>query len=182
MTFFAKFIRNHSGIFETNEKVVSDFILGAGQTGGTFTDTVNITIPAGANEGNHRMRVKTNWDAVVPDDACAETTYGETEDYTASIQTLSVEEFSLTNNSDLKIIEKGENQFEAVLNTPYKGSVYAAIYNINGQQLKFKNLSRTSASSYVINLDMSQAAAGLYTLKIGGKETKAHVTEKFIVK
>ena len=173
---------NDNNIFETNEKVVSDFILGAGQTGGTFTDTVNITIPAGANEGNHRMRVKTNWDAVVPDDACAETNYGETEDYTASIQTLSVEEFSLTNNSDLKIIEKGENQFEAVLNTPYKGSVYAAIYNINGQQLKFKNLSRTSASSYVINLDMSQAAAGLYTLKIGGKETKAHVTEKFIVK
>ncbi|WP_298509935.1 GEVED domain-containing protein [uncultured Kordia sp.] len=173
---------NDNNIFETNEKVVTDFILGANQTGGTFTDTVDVTIPADANQGTFRMRAKTNWNAAVPDDACVETTYGETEDYTASIQTLSVEEFSLINNSDLKIIEKGENQFQAVLNTSYDGSVYAAIYNINGQQLKFKNLSRSSADSYIVNLDMSQAASGIYTLKVGGTESNAFITEKFIVK
>lgn len=171
-----------SNSFEVSEKVITDYIIGTGQTGGTFTETVDLIIPAGAATGTHRMRAKTNWNAGVPDDACEETTYGETEDYTASIQTLSVEEFAFINNSDLKIIDKGENQFEAVLTTSYSGDVYAAIYNISGQQLKFKDLSKSSINSYVVKLDMSQAAAGIYTLKIGGIDINSNITQKFIVR
>lgn len=173
---------NDNGTFELSERVVTDFVLGVDQTGGTFTETVDVSIPFDANQGTHLMRAKTNWDAVVPDDACEETTYGETEDYRVSIQTLSVEEFAFVNNSDLKIIDKGQNQFEAIINTSYAGDVYATIYNISGQQLKFKDLSKSSLNSYIVKLDMSQAAAGVYALKIGGKEINSHITKKFIVK
>jgi hypothetical protein len=173
---------NDNSTFEVNEKVVTDYVIGANQTNGTFTETIDLIVPANGTTGNHRMRAKTNWDSTVPDDACEETTYGETEDYTASIQTLSVQEFSFVNNSDLKIIYKGENQFEAILNTSYNGDVYASIYNISGQQLKFKNLSKSSLNSYIVKLDMSQAAVGVYTLKIGGQEIRSHITQKFIVK
>ncbi|AXG68872.1 hypothetical protein KORDIASMS9_01089 [Kordia sp. SMS9] len=173
---------NDNNVFEINEKVVTDFIIGANQNNGTFTETVDVSIPANANTGTHTMRAKINWNNAVPDDACENTAYGETEDYTVSVQTLSVEEFAFGNNSDLSIIEKGENQFEAVLNTPYNGDVYAAIYNMNGQQLKFKNLSKSAPNSYVVALDMSQAASGVYTLKIGGIKTSSYISEKFIVK
>jgi hypothetical protein len=173
---------NDNNIFEVDEKVITDFILGDGQNGGTFTDTVDLVIPPTANTGTHKMRAKTNWNAPVPDDACEVTTYGETEDYTASIQTLSVAEFSLENGSDLKIIDQGENQFEAILNTSFEGNVYAAIYNMNGQQLKFKNLSKSSINSYIVKLDMSQATSGVYALKIGDVSSGSFITEKFIVK
>jgi hypothetical protein len=173
---------NDNNIFEVSEKVVTNFVIGAGQNAGTFTETVDLVIPPGANTGNHIMRAKINWNSAVPDDACEVTTYGETEDYTASIQTLSVAEFSLDNSSDLKIIDQGENQFEAILNTSFEGDVYAAIYNMNGQQLKFKNLSKSSINSYIVKLDMSQATSGVYTLKIGDTKSSSFITEKFIVK
>lgn len=173
---------NDNNNFETNEKVVTDFILGPGQNNGVFTDTVDITIPNNVNQGTYRMRAKTNWFGPVPDDACDDNAFGETEDYTVSIQTLSVEEFALANNSDLTIVDKGEDQFQATLNTSYDGAVYAALYNVSGQQLKFKNLSKSSANSYIINLDMSQATSGVYILKVGGVKSSTHITEKFIVK
>jgi len=173
---------NDNNVFEVTEKVITDYIIGVNQNAGVFTETIDLTIPAIANIGSYKMRAKTNWDSVVPDDACEVTTYGETEDYTVNIQTLSVEEFSFINSSDLTIVDKGENQFEATLNTSYSSDVYASIYNISGQQLKFKNLSKSSLNSYIVKLDMSQAASGIYVLRFGGKEINSYITKKFIVK
>ena len=59
--------------------------LGAYLGAGEFTETMDLVIPADATLGEHLMRAKTNWNNPVPDDACEETTYGETEEYTAII-------------------------------------------------------------------------------------------------
>ncbi len=72
---------------------------------------MDLVVPAGAAIGPHRMRAKTNWDAPVPADACEETTFGETEDYTANIGTLGVNDFSIS-NCELIITTEGNKQFE----------------------------------------------------------------------
>src|SRR5690606_37374299 len=65
-----------------DETVVNNVVIGPGEGSGNWTLTTDLVIPAGAATGQHLMRAKTNWNNPVPDDACEETTYGETEDYT----------------------------------------------------------------------------------------------------
>ena len=53
--------------------------------GGVYTETISFIIPEDAVLGQHVMRAKANWAGDVPVDACVETTYGETEDYSVVI-------------------------------------------------------------------------------------------------
>ncbi len=167
--------------FTNDEKVVTDFIIAPGEAGGSYTETMDLVIPAGAALGSHTMRAKSNWQAPVPDDPCEETTYGETEDYTASIGELGVNDFEFS-DSELVVSSLPNNQFEVIMRTTFDGAVYASIYNLLGQQLKFKNLSKTTENTFVINLDMSQAASGVYLIKLGGLDVKTFKTARFIVK
>ncbi|MGV6828170.1 MAG: GEVED domain-containing protein [Flavobacteriales bacterium] len=163
-----------------DEKVVTDYIIAPGQGGGSYTETTNLVIPTGAALGEHLMRAKTNWQAPVPDDSCEETQYGETEDYTANIGVLSVDDFSIR-NSDLIISSTDQTNFDISLQTNYDGKVYVAIYNMLGQQLGFRLLSKVD-NSYQLNLDMGQAASGIYLIKVGGQNTTTFKTGKIIVK
>ena len=130
--------------------------------------------------GMHRMRAKTNWQAGVPDDACEETQYGETEDYSVNIGALGVFDMEIT-NSELIITSQDNNQFEVTLNTEYDGKVYVAIYNMLGQQLGFK-LAQNDGGIYRMNLNLSSAAAGVYVVKVGGQNTTTYKTGRVIVK
>src|SRR5690606_40409779 len=98
---------------------------------------MDLVVPAGVANGEHRMRAKTNWNAPVPADACEETSFGETEDYTANIGMLGVNDFSIR-NGELVITTEGNKQFEITLITAYEGQAYISIYNMLGQQLKVK--------------------------------------------
>ncbi|RZP14863.1 MAG: hypothetical protein EVA38_04375, partial [Flavobacteriales bacterium] len=128
---------NDDSNFTSDEVVVPEFIIAPGAAAGSYTETVDLVIPDGAPMGIHRMRAKTNWQAGVPNDACEETQYGETEDYSANIGALGVLDMEIT-NSELIITSQDNNQFEVTLNTEYDGKVYVAIYNMLGQQLGFK--------------------------------------------
>lgn len=55
----------------------------AGTTLGTFTFHTNIAVPATANEGSTRMRIRLYWNALVG--PCGNSNYGETEDYTVNV-------------------------------------------------------------------------------------------------
>lgn len=167
--------------FTNDEKVVVDYVIAPGQAGGSYTETTDLVVPAGVPPGDHIMRAKTNWQAPVPDDACDETQYGETEDYTANTGILSVGDQTFA-NADLIVVTKPNNQFEVTLTTSFDKDVYAALYNVLGQQLKFKNLERSSADTYQINLDMSQAASGVYLIKLSGADLKTYKTARIIVK
>ena len=65
--------------FTSDEKVVNNYVIAPGQAGGSFTETMALTIQAGANQGTHLMRAKANWNAEVPEKAWEETNNGETE-------------------------------------------------------------------------------------------------------
>jgi hypothetical protein len=174
---------NNDNDFTADEKIVANFIIAPGETGGSYTETIDVIIPASTNLGSFTMRAKTNWNNPVPEDACAPTNYGETEDYTVNIVSmLNTSDFSPLNNTKLTILDKGDKQYEAVLTTVYDGPAYIAIYNLKGQQLKFKKIVKSSIDSYVVRLDMSQVSTGMYIIRIGGKIGGSYLTEKFIIK
>ena len=76
---------NDDGTFSVDETIVPNFVIAPGEGAGTFTESVFFNILSDVPPGMHRMRLKSNWQAEVPDDACEATTYGETEDYTVNI-------------------------------------------------------------------------------------------------
>ncbi|MBK5214196.1 MAG: T9SS type A sorting domain-containing protein [Flavobacteriaceae bacterium] len=170
---------NDDSTFTANEVVVNNVEIASGQGSGIYTVTMDLVVPAGAAIGPHRMRAKTNWNGPVPADACEETSFGETEDYTANIGTLGVNDFSIRNGS-LIITTEGNKQFEVTLTTAFDGTAYLAVYNMLGQQLKVKMLNKMG-DSFKARLDMSEVASGVYIVRVGGKETKAFKTGRIIV-
>ncbi len=171
---------NDDSTFTADEVVVNNYQIAPGEGDGVFTETMDLVVPAGAALGPHRMRAKSNFNNPVPVDACEVTTYGETEDYTANIGTLGVDDFSIR-NSELIISSNDQREFDIAFQSVYTGKVYVAVYNMLGQQLGIKMLDKVDGS-YKVELNMSEAASGVYVLKVGGLNTTAYKIGRIIVK
>ena len=148
---------NDDSYFSLDELIVDNPMLGSGQGAGNFSGSLPITIPLSAPIGEHLMRVKSNWQSGVPDDACEETQYGETEDYTVNIvESLSVGEI------EGSIINIFPNPSNGVFNINLNGEILLyEVANILGQVVadgKFENgdnlldLSRNETGTYIIKL------------------------------
>jgi len=172
---------NDDYAFTNDEVVVNDFVIAPGQGAGSYTETMDLVIPANATIGLHKMRAKSNWQAPVPDDACEETTYGETEDYTANIGTLGVNDYAIS-NSEFVITTLPNNQFEVIMKTEFDGSVFLGIYNILGQEVGFNKRVPRIDNAYKLDIDMSSMPSGIYLVKMGGISTTSFKTGRIIVK
>ena len=172
---------NDDSTFTNDEKVVTDYIIAPGQAGGSYTETFDLVVPANATIGEHRMRAKSNWQAPVSDDACEESQYGETEDYTANVGTLGVEDYEIS-NSTLIVTTLQNNQFEVILNTEYDGGVFLGIFNILGQEVGFNKRVPRNNNAYKMNIDMSEMSGGVYLIRMGGHGTTTYKTARIIVK
>jgi len=171
---------NDDFVFSLDELVVDNYIISVGGASGTWTETMQLVVPDDGILGEHIMRAKTNWNAPVPDDACEETQYGETEDYMANIvESLGIDD-SVLGSSDFKIITQDNNQFNVSLTTVYNEDISFSVYNISGQVIVFNNISKNS-QKYIYNLDMSYTAAGIYLVKMGNSSIGYRVG-KIIVK
>src|SRR5690606_37050367 len=160
---------NDDFVFSTDETVVNNVVIGPGQGGGTYTLTTDLVIPSGATMGQHLMRAKTNWNNPVPADACEETTYGETEDYTAQIGVLGIGD-NIFDESGLTILTLDNNHFDVSLKTVnYTEAMNLSVYNTLGQRLLFKKLDN-NGNGYNYKLDMSFVAQGMYLVRVGNKE------------
>jgi hypothetical protein len=171
---------NDDYTFTNDERVVVDHVIAPGQGSGSYTETFDLVVPAGAANGLHLMRAKTNWQAPVPANACEETTYGETEDYSAQIGELGVDEISLA-DSEMIVTSLPNNHFDIKLTTDYDGDAYLAVYNMLGQQLLFKSVYK-DGTSYDISLDMSAMSSGVYVVKVGSGSGNTSKTARIIVK
>jgi hypothetical protein len=167
--------------FTSDELVVDNYNFAPGQGAGNITESMDLVIPANAAIGEHRMRARASGTGPVSSDACEEILFGETEDYTANIGLLGVEDYEI-NNSDLIITSTGGNQFEATLRTDYDGGVFLAIYNTLGQRVGFNKRVPNFDGTYRLNIDMSNMSAGIYYVRMGGQTTTAFKTSKLIVK
>ena len=156
---------NDNFVFETpDELVVDNYVIGVGQGNVSVTGQTSVTIPSDAPVGQHIMRLKSNWNAGVPDDACEGTTWGETEDYSVNIVTsLGIDD--LNQDSEFSVISLGNNQFDVNLNSPYVGKIELTVYNVLGQRMVFHRFENTGTFNYA--LDMSYVAKGIYLVKVG---------------
>ena len=73
------------------------------------------------------MRARASGVGEISDDSCQEIRFGETEDYTANIGSLGVEDYEI-NNSEMIITTLGDKQFDAILNTEFDGELFLAVY------------------------------------------------------
>ena len=172
---------NDDFIFSLDEMVVSDYEIANGQGQGSYTETFQMTIPEGAVLGTHIMRIKSNWQSQVPDDACEDTTYGETEDYTVNLVTsLGFGDFEL-NNSELIIYSTDNNVFNIKLNTNETELMTFSVYDTTGKIIVFNNIEKMNNNAYLYDLDMSYASPGVYFVKIGNTSL-GYKTGRIIVK
>lgn len=172
---------NDDNNFTTDEIVVPNFVIAPGQATGSYTETAILTVPANAAIGEHRMRVKSNWQAEVSDDPCAESEYGEVEDYTINIGVLSIEDFQI-GTGELIVTTLPDKKFEITLKTQFEGNVYVGVYNVLGQEVGFNKRIPKENGAFRLTLDMSKVTSGMYLLKIGGQTTTSYQTAKIIVK
>ena len=171
---------NDDYAYTIDELVLDNYVIADGSPGGSYTETTQINIPADAPLGEHSMRVKTNWNAGVPDDACEVTTYGETEDYMVNVVTsLGLEENQL-NESQFIIYSPDNDNFTVKLTTEYSDLITFTVYDVNGKIVVFNNIEKTDSSSYIYDLDMSYAASGVYLVKMGNS-TIGYKTARIIV-
>ncbi len=160
---------NDDFVFTNNEIVVDNIEIASGQGSGTFTITTDLVIPSGSTIGQHLMRAKSNWNGPVPDDACLETNFGETEDYTAQIGTVGIGE-NIFDENGLTVLTLDNNNFDVSLKTNnYSGDLNLSVYNTLGQRLLFKKL-QNEGNLYNYKLDMSYVAQGVYLVRVGNKK------------
>jgi choice-of-anchor B domain-containing protein len=161
---------NNDFTFSNNEVILNNFVIAPGSAAGNYTETTSITIQANATLGSHRMRVKTNWSANVPVDACEETIYGETEDYTVNI------------TGELGTADEAIIDFEIAPNPAKENITITAtsepiksleVFNILGQRVL--NLTFDATPSKKVNI--TSFKSGMYLIRIN-----TQITKRLIVK
>lgn len=158
---------NDNFIFEQDEIVIDDYIIGEGQGNGIYTDTINLVILEGMPLGEHIMRVKTNWNNSVPDDACASTNYGETEDYKVNVVLQTGMAMLPEMNSSLKITPIGGKQYDvSFISEKLNEQVVINLHNSLGINL-IENKVTYVDGKYSYQIDMSYAAPGVYIVRMG---------------
>lgn len=162
---------NDDYTYTVDELVLDNFIIGEGLGSGTHTGTAQFTIPAEATLGSHYIRFKSNWNAVVPDDPCEATTYGETEEYTVNIvESLGISDVDLLN---LRIYPNPVDGNNVTILSSVSGDKYVEVFDINGRKV-------ISTTIFNDDLDVSNLVSGFYTTRvtIAGKTS----VSKLIVK
>lgn len=167
--------------FSADELVVDNYHFAPGESDGTFTETMDLVIAGDAVIGEHRMRARASGVGPVPADSCEAVPIGETEDYTANVGELGVDDYTI-NEAELIILTKENNQFEVSLQTDYDQGVFLAVYNLLGQELGFNKGVPKVDGAYKVNLDMSHVASGTYLVRMGGHATTTYKTGRIIVK
>jgi len=158
---------NDNFLFENDELLVDNFVLGQGMGSGSFTDSTELVIALDASLGEHLMRTKSNWNSGVPDNACSNSTYGETEDYTANITLMSAIDDINKEPNDLMISYLPNNHFEVAftaINT--RDPLTISVHNSLGQCVISNRVNNVNGS-YSYNFDMSYAAPGVYLVRLG---------------
>ena len=172
---------NDDYTYSPDELVLDNYVIASGAGSGTYTETTQIVLPADATLGEHSMRVKTNWNAGVPDDACELTTYGETEDYMVNVVTsLSIPELEFS-SSNMVIYSNDNESFTVKLTTEYSDLINLILYDTRGRILISSYISKTNNLSYIHELNMSEAEAGIYFVRLGNS-TVGYKTSKIIVR
>jgi hypothetical protein len=158
--------QNDNFVFENDEVVINNYVIAPGQDQGFFKDTIEFMVPGTFNLGEHLMRVKTNWNSGVPDNACEPTEYGETEDYTVHL-VLPTGIHNQVNEPNELIISRNGDQFKVSFDAiSLTEDLIITVHNISGQKL-IRNKVFQNNGRYEFEFDMSYAPSGMYLVRLG---------------
>ena len=122
---------NDDGVFSSNELLITDEIV---NTIGAPVE-IPITIPADALLGEHRLRIKTDWQIPSSDNPCQPPVsgYGETEDYTVNIvEALSTSDFDILN---LRIFPNPADTDFVTITSSVIGDKSIEVLDMNGRKV-----------------------------------------------
>ena len=145
--------------FTNDELIVDNPVLANNQGAGNYSGTLQVQIPEDALGGQHILRIKSNTGSPVPIDACEQTTFSETEDYSVNI----INPLSLTDFQDGDLFDLKYDSLNKLLriSTFDKNLNSIKIYDMTGK-LMIDYI--TNSQEEVINL--SKISNGIYTLII----------------
>ncbi len=156
---------NDNFVFEEDEAVVVNAVIAAGEGAGEFSEAIQFQFPDNATTGEHLMRVKTNSDGLVPENACESTIYGETEDYVVNLKsTTGISE--IAPEAELIVKNLGGNVFKAVLNSNSQQILTISLHDIQGRTLLYNRVHPVNGQ-YSFEFNMSYAPQGVYLLRMG---------------
>ncbi len=89
-------------------------------------------------------------------------------------------EDNVVKDSDLMIVDKGNNHFDVSLQTTITEPLTLTVSNILGQTLLSNSIDNENGKGYFYSLDMSYAASGVYIVRLGNN--KAGNSKKIVVK
>ena len=161
---------NDNFVFDNDEVVVNDYVIASGQGSGSYTETMALDIPEDATLGEHLMRVKTNYNSGVPEDACESTMFGEAEDYVANITLPTGIGLTELEPNELIVTNTGNNQFLATFSANHLNEdLIISVHNIQGHRLIHNRVENTNGL-YSFDFDMSYAAKGIYLVRLGSEK------------
>lgn len=170
---------NDNFVFDIEELIVDNYLMAEGQGSGTYTESIPFIIPSDANLGQHMMRAKTSLGSLVPDDACEESLYGETEDYMVDMVLYTKIDKLPLSDAEMNIANIGNNQFEVSLKTKKVSETLTInLHNILGQNLVQNRINNVDGK-YSYHLDMSFAKPGIYIVRLGN--TKYGKVKRIVV-
>lgn len=161
---------NDNFVFENDEVIVNNAVIALGQGFGNFTKSIPFVIPDGVILGEHLMRAKSNWNAMVPADACESTEYGETEDYTAQVvMYIGTDEIPFKND-EMLIRTFENNRFNiSMKTTDFDQTLIINVHDITGRKLVENRIPNINGK-YEYDLDMSHAQPGAYIIRLGNNQ------------
>lgn len=156
---------NDNFVFEESELVITDVAIPSENT----NVTVSFTLPDdSAIAGTHLLRARASWSESDPTsaDACVDFTYGETEDYTVTIETTLSTESTDFNNASFTIYPISDRNYEVNFSgTANFGDLEVEVYNAIGQVI-FKQALNQNGTSYKTVLNFQNQASGVYLAKV----------------
>ena len=144
---------NDDAVFSSNELILTDEIVNI--TGEPVE--IDVTIPADATLGEHRLRAKSDWQQNSSDNPCQAAEYGETEDYTVNIvEALSTSDFNILN---LRIFPNPADTDFVTVTSSVSGDKSIEVLDMNGRKVISTIISDDK-------LNISTLETGFYMTKV----------------
>lgn len=171
---------NDNSIFEANEMVANEFVATANSD---FNFTIDFNNFPNATAGVHLMRLRGEDESGSGDvtDPCDDLQFGRTNDYTADITSLGINDNAFADGSELIIVDEGNDQFKLLLNSStVKNTLILSVYDMNGKKLLQYPLDNETGNGYEYDLDMSYVSSGVYIVQL--RDEKYSSAKRLIVK
>ncbi len=147
---------NDNNNFEVSEMVITDYIF-------DYNGSTTFDIPANANQGLHRLRIRANWTQSSAD-PCMDFAYGETEDYMVNVYDDVSVATNLALSPELQVYVNEDQQISLTL-LGVNGPASVSVVDLLGQVVLRTNLMVEANGTQEV-LETNDLSAGTYYVMV----------------